>query len=60
MFTNEEKFKEARRELAYRQFVYSKRVAEGSMKAAQAEKQIALMTEIMEDYLALAEKERLL
>ena len=56
-FTNREKAKEARRELNYRQFVYSKRVAEGSMKVAQAEKQIAIMTEIYEDYVALAEVE---
>jgi len=56
-FSNREKANEAQRELVYRQFVYSKRVMEGKMKRAQADRQIALMTEIYEDYCTLAAAE---
>lgn len=60
MWTNDEKAKEARREIKYREFVYSRRVGEGKMKQQQAEILISIMTEIAEDYERLAEKERLL
>jgi hypothetical protein len=59
-YSAEEKAKEARREVTYRQFVYSRRLAAGTMREAEAKKKIAIMTEIAEDYEKLAEKERLL
>jgi len=57
MFTNKEKADEARREVGYRQFVYSKRIADGRMKKAEAERRIAIMQEIQEDYTKLTESE---
>ena len=56
-FSAREKHKEAVREVAYRQFVFSKRVDEGRMKEAEAERRIAIMEEIAEDYREQAEKE---
>jgi hypothetical protein len=55
MFTNIQKASEANREVGYRQFVYSKKVAEGSMKQDVAERRIAIMQEIADHFLALAE-----
>ena len=55
MFTNMQKAAEASREVGYRQFVYSKKVAEGSMKPEVAERRIAIMQQIANDYLSLAE-----
>ena len=60
LFSNEHKAKEARREVTYRQFVYSKQVAAGKMSEMEAQRKIAIMTQIAEDYEKLAELERLI
>lgn len=57
MFSSRDKNKAAQREVTYRQWVYSRKVAEGSMKEATAEKQIAIMQEIADEYGALADEE---
>lgn len=49
-FTAEDKFKEARRELAQRKRVYPRLVAQGSLKQAEADRQIAIMEAIRDDY----------
>ncbi len=63
-FTSREKQKAATREVGYRQHVYPRRVSDGKMKQADADKQIAIMQEIADDYARLAEveeaKERLI
>ena len=59
-FTNDEKRKAALRELSQRRHVYPRLVAAGKMTQAEADRQIALMTEIEADYMALAVKERLI
>lgn len=53
-FTNRQKMQCIERELGYRRFVYPRRVAAGKMVQASADKQIALMEEIVEDYRAMA------
>jgi len=55
-FTDREKAKEARREVTYRQFVYSKRVTDGKMTDVEARRKIAIMTQIAEDYERWADK----
>lgn len=60
MFTDTEKLDAIRRELKYRRRVYAKRVAEGTMTKALADKQIAIFEAIEADYVPKAEKERLL
>ena len=45
-FTTAELAAEARREVRYRERVYGRMVADGRMKAHQAERQIAMMQEI--------------
>src|SRR5438067_524814 len=40
----------ARRELSFRQRVFARRVAEGKMKQADADREIELMQAILEDY----------
>lgn len=57
MYTAKQKADEARREVAYRQYVYPKRIAEGKMKKADAERRIAIMQEIFDDYAVQAEAE---
>ena len=57
MFTAKQKADEARREVGYRQFVYSKKVGEGKMTKKDAERRIAIMQEISDDYAVQAEKE---
>lgn len=66
-WTVEDKIKEIERELRYRRFVYEKLVADGRMKRAVADKQIAILEAIKDDYQtalehyrAALEKERLL
>jgi hypothetical protein len=56
-YTARDKAKEAIREVSYRQFVYSKKVDAGTMKLDDAERRIAVMQEIADDYLVLAEAE---
>ena len=60
VITNADKLAAAERELKYRRWVYEKRVAEKKMSAGKAAHEIACMEEILEDYKALVEKERLL
>jgi hypothetical protein len=59
MFTNREKNKEALREVDYRRFVYSKRIGDGKMTQADADRKIAKMVEIAEDYRKLAEADEM-
>jgi hypothetical protein len=56
-FTARQKMQEAQREVGYRRFVYAKRVNDGKMKQAEANRLIAIMTEMAADYGALADKE---
>ena len=59
-FTAEEKQKCAERELRMRSRVYPRWVEQGRMSSANAEREIALMAAIHQDYCTLAAKERLL
>jgi hypothetical protein len=54
-FTNEEKADCAERELRWRRRVYPRRIDKGSMTKVQAEREIAMMTEIAADYRAKGE-----
>ena len=54
-FTNAEKIREIRRELALRKNLYPKWVAAGRMKADQLERLVAIMQEIHDDYMAKEE-----
>ncbi|BEV44373.1 hypothetical protein [Afipia carboxidovorans] len=49
-FTDDEKAAEAERELRMRKQVYPRRVADGRMTQADADRKIAIMAEIAEDY----------
>jgi hypothetical protein len=60
MYTAQEKANEARREVTYRQFVYSKKVAAGTMQQAEADRKIRLMAEIADEYQKQADDERLI
>ncbi len=53
-FTNAEKAKEAQREAGLRQRVYPRFVAGKKISQAEADRQIALMQEIADDYRAKA------
>ena len=57
-FSNKEKAEAARRELAYRERVYPRRIAEGKMHADLARRQTELMEEIAEDYERLDKVDR--
>jgi hypothetical protein len=57
-FTAEEKRAEALREVEMRQQVYEGLVRAHSLSQQEADRRIALMREIAEDYSQLAEKER--
>lgn len=57
VFTNREKMREAQREIGQRQWVYPKRIDAGKLKQADADRQIAIMREIAEEYRAAAEQE---
>lgn len=50
MFTDEMKLTAVKREIKMRERVYPRWVAEGRMKADQAEREIAVMKAIAEDY----------
>jgi len=60
IYTAEEKHREALRELAMRKRVYPCQIASGQMGKRDAERLIAIMQEISDDYHQLACKERLL
>lgn len=55
MFTDQQKREAAERELKFRKRVYARRVSEGRMKQEQADREIAIMSEIAEDYRAKSE-----
>jgi len=59
-FTAEEKKSCAQRELRMRERVYPRWVSIDRMTDEQAARELALMAEIVEDYRAIAEKERLI
>lgn len=56
-FSAQDKQREALRELGYRRKVYTRMVAEGRMKGKQADLRLAIMSEIADDYGALARGE---
>jgi len=56
-FTAREKAEEASREIAQRQGVYPRLVAQRRLTPAKADRQIAIMREILADYEAQAETE---
>lgn len=49
-FTDAQKAESAQREVSFRKRVYPKLVAKGSMKQFDAEREIALMQSIADDY----------
>lgn len=59
-FTAQEKHDCAEREVKQRRHVYPRRVAASKMTQALADRQIALMEAIRDDYAELAKGERLL
>lgn len=50
MITDEDKHREAVREVSLRHGVYARRVAAGLMRQADADRQLAIMRAIAEDY----------
>lgn len=52
------KMTEARREVGYRRRVYARLVADGRMKADEADRRIAVMAAIGDDYAAIVETEK--
>ncbi|HMF27592.1 MAG TPA: hypothetical protein VKE42_02405 [Candidatus Cybelea sp.] len=56
-FTNTDKWKEATREVSYRKRVYERLVADKGMRRELADRRIAIMSEIAEDYRKLAEQD---
>jgi hypothetical protein len=56
--TTTDKYREVRRELAYRRNVYRRLVAAGQFTQAQADRRIEVMTAIVEDYRRKLERER--
>lgn len=59
-FTAEQKRRAIERELKYRMRVYARRVMDGKMSKEKSDYELDVMTAILEDYQALAAKERLL
>lgn len=59
-FTMTEKLECVQRELKQREHVYPKRVADGKMSQEFANRQLALMKAIVEDYENLSERSRLI
>ena len=55
-----EKHREALREVELRKSVYERWIAMGGMSGSEAERKIAIMQEIADEYEKAAEKERLL
>ena len=56
MFTNEEKYKALVREVALRARVYPGFVARGKMKQAVADRELAIMRAIAQDYKSVDEQ----
>lgn len=59
-FQDSEKLQAVERELGYRRRVYPRRVADGKMTQALADRQIAVFEDIAADYRARADREKLL
>ena len=59
-FSATEKHREVCRELDKRRYVYPKLVANGKLTQRTADRQIAVMEQVAEEYRVLAEKEKLL
>lgn len=57
MYTAASKLKCVERELKYRRRVYARMVETGKMSFAEAQQQIAIMKEIVEDYRHLASQQ---
>jgi hypothetical protein len=57
-FSNKEKAAECRREHAQRVHVYARRISEGKMKQADADRKIALVLDMAADYDALDAQDR--
>jgi hypothetical protein len=53
-----QKYAEAKREVAMRRHVYPRWIANGRLKQEDADRQIAIMEAIVEDYRIPAEKEK--
>ncbi len=60
IFTAADKLACLERELRYRESVYPRRIANGTMTEKLAKRQIALIEAIIEDYRKAAQRERLL
>jgi hypothetical protein len=56
-FTAKEKLRAAEREVSFRRQVYGRKVADGRMTQAEADKQIGLMIAIADDYRAIVAAE---
>ena len=59
MYSNADKAAEARREMLTRERVYPRWIADKKIKADEAARRIAIMTEIATDYDELAKKDKL-
>lgn len=59
-FTNEDKLREIKREIAMRRRLYGRYVSEGRMKQEHADHSIDIMEAIAHDYAELVATERLL
>jgi hypothetical protein len=55
--SNGDKWKEARREIGWRKYVYPHRIEMGKMQADHAQRLIEIMEAIAEDYRILAEQD---
>jgi hypothetical protein len=60
MMTAQEKLDEVLREIGYRQYVYPRQIAAGKMNQHTADRRIAVMQAVVDDYERELEKERLL
>jgi hypothetical protein len=60
LFSHLDKLTAVRREIAQRRAVYPRLVQAGRMSQREADRQIAIMQDIANDYDSLANKERLL
>lgn len=59
-FTATEKRKEIEKEIGYRKRVFPRMIDDGRMLASEAERRLALMAAIRQDYLDIENKDRLL
>jgi hypothetical protein len=59
-FSNSDKAKEAEREIRMREHVYASKVWRGQMNQTTADRRLAIMREIADDYRKAAEQERLI